>query len=184
MARIERLLDQAYYLIEDGHIYDAARVLDAVIEDDPHDSRANLELLADRVRRNRDLTSAEKREILSYQEYILNHLQSGQEQYFEEGSISESSKSALTILTAILVALLGLWSFVPEVRSMVAFYFLVAFIIGLGFWFWKSDQSNAWSGSRSFSYGVSTPQLRETEKPELFFYEPIIKIGPMPDEEE
>jgi hypothetical protein len=196
MARIQHLLDQAYYLIEEGHLYDAAQVLDMVIEDDPHnieawelyvqisDGRTSLELLAERVRRNRHLTFPEKTEILAYQEYILSHLQDGQDQYFEEDQVTESSRSALTILAAILVALLALWSFVPEVRSMLAFYFLVSFIFGLGFWFWKSDQTNAWSSERSFSYGVSSPQLMESEKPELFLHEPIIKVGPLPDDED
>ncbi len=195
MARIERLLDHAYDLIEERHIGDAAQVLDAVILNDPHNieawelyvqisnTRSSLEMLAERVRRNRDLTTWEKKEILSYQEYILNHLQNEQNDYFDGGQVSGGSRSALTILAAILAAVIALWVFVPEVRTMVAFYFLVAFILALGFWFWKSDRSGEWSGSRSFSYGVSTPQLMDIEKPELFFHEPIIKVGPAPNDE-
>ena len=196
MARIERLLERAYFLIEAGHLYDAAQVLDAVIEDDPHnieawelyvqisDSRSSLEALAERVRRNRDLTSAEKKEILVYQKYILDHLENEQDDYFEGQRTPPGSRSALTILAAILAVVVALWAFVPEVRSMVALYFLVAFILGLGYWFWRSEQVSDWTGSRSFSYGVSTPRLVDTEKTELFFYEPIIKVGPLPDEDD
>ncbi|HEY2981184.1 MAG TPA: hypothetical protein VGJ22_08390 [Anaerolineales bacterium] len=189
MHKAQRLLDRAYWLVEKRRVADAVHVLNIVICDDPHNieawelcvqisgSRQGLQNLAERVRRDRDLTAGEKREILEYQEYMLSHLDR------QAAASDGGSRSALMIISAILVAVIGLWLVVPEIRRMSAYYFLVAFILGLGYWFWKSDRSERYAGARSFGYEITTPRLVETEKPELFFYEPIIKVGPAPEDD-
>ena len=195
MARLERLLDRAYDLIEDGRRADAGPVLDAVVTSDPHnieawelyvqisDNRADLDRLARRVRFNRDLTAGEKKEILAYQAYILSHLENRRANVEREDRPDSGSGAALSILGAIFVAAVILWLMVAEVRTTLAFYFLLAFIVGLALWFRRSDQTNEWAGSRNYSYRISTPRLIEGDRPELYLYDPIIKVGPLPEDD-
>ena len=195
MPSAQRLLERAYLLIAENKIRDAVQVLDIVILDDPHnieawelymqntDSVAGLEALAERVHWNRDLTPAEKDEVLSFQDYMLNRLEN-EEIGFAERRRPAGSRSAVILIAMIFVLLTAVWVLALDIRRMTPYYFLMLFLIGLGYWFWRSGQPGHFGGMRSYSYGVSGARLAESEKPELFFHEPIIKVGPLPEDED
>jgi hypothetical protein len=188
------MLDRAYFLITRDRIREAASVLDIVILDDPHnieawelymqitDSQAGLEALAERVYWNEQLSAQEKDEILSYQQYVLEHLED-EPAVEAEADPEPGGGSALAIIGVIFVLLLTVWLAVPDIRSMAPFYFLMLFLVGLGYWFWKSEQPGRLRELRSYSYGVQGARLAEPEKPRLFYQEPIIKVGPVPEDE-
>jgi hypothetical protein len=196
MPSVQRLLERAYHLIADNKTRDAAQVLDVVIEGDPHNieawelymqisgSQAGLESLAERVHWNRELNPAEKDEILAYLDYKLSRLENESGPDFPIRPAQTGSRPALIIIAVIFVLLVGLWVSVPDVRSMTPFYFLMLFLLGLGVWFWRSDQPGQYGELRSFSYGVTSARLSDNDKPELFFQGPIIKVGPLPEDEE
>jgi hypothetical protein len=173
MPSMQRLLDRAYFLIEENKIRDAALVLDALIQDDPHNieawelamqissSRAGLEALAERVYWNKDLNSVEKDELLSYLDYMLERLENDRGGEYVVRQSPTGSRSALIIISVIFVLLSALWVIVPEVRGLAPFYFLILFLIVLGFWFWRSDSAGRMGQVRSFSYGIPAARLAD-----------------------
>jgi hypothetical protein len=190
------MLDRAYFLIAKDRIREAASILDIVILDDPHNieawelymqitaSHAGLEALAERVYWHEQLSAPEKDEILSYQQYVLEHLDDPRRDPYEQEVLPAGPRSALFIIGAIFLLLVALWLIVPDVRTMTPYYFLMVFLVGLAYWFWRSDQPGEFGSLRSYSYGVPRAQLGEPEQPRLFYHEPIIKVGPVPEEEE
>ncbi len=87
MVLTNRLLEQAYDLVQAGRFRNAALVLDALVREEPRNieawelylqissTREELERLARRVCLTAELSSDEKETILSYQRYLLRRWQ-------------------------------------------------------------------------------------------------------------